>query len=99
MKTDSSHLTTTREVIEALGGTAAVAKLTHRSYPAAWNWNKKAAFPEDTVLDINDALAEKGLSADPSLWPKATRNLVSKKCREIFAGEKNSNNHAEHGNR
>ena len=65
---EASILTTTKEVVTALGGTKAVALLTSRKYTAAANWSQKPTFPSNTFLQINGALAAKGLSADPALW-------------------------------
>lgn len=61
-------LSTTIEVMDALGGTSAVAKLTGRTYAAAFNWRKAKRFPTNTFLVINSALAKKGKSAPKMLW-------------------------------
>lgn len=63
-----SHLTTTNEVIDALGGLAIVAEITGRKTGAAWNWQKFETFPADTFLAMTTALAERGHDAPPSLW-------------------------------
>lgn len=60
-------LDTTKAVIDALGGTKAVAELTGRKYTAAHNW-RSSRFPANTYRAITIALEEKGLSAPPSLW-------------------------------
>lgn len=60
-------LETTKAVIDALGGTAAVAELTGRKYTAAHNW-RKSRFPSNTYLTITEALEAKGKTAPPSLW-------------------------------
>ena len=61
-------LTTTNQVIDALGGVEAIASLTGRSYDAAWNWTRSDTFPANTFLVVTAALKERGLEAPPSLW-------------------------------
>lgn len=63
-----ASLTTTIDVIKALGGTEAVAKLTGRKYSAAFNWRKFETFPPDTFLVMTKALADAGHTAPPTLW-------------------------------
>jgi hypothetical protein len=63
----SKMLHSTVDVIEALGGTKAVAELTGRTYPAAFNW-RYSKFPANTYLAIQSALKERGLEAPPELW-------------------------------
>ena len=62
------RLETTKEVIDAIGGTSAAAKLTGRSYNAAHNWRKFSTFPANTYLTMTAALDERGHTAPPSLW-------------------------------
>lgn len=62
------QLRTTSEVIEALGGIAAVAALTGRKYTAAHNWLGFEKFPSNTYVALTDALAAKGKTAPASLW-------------------------------
>jgi hypothetical protein len=62
------QLSTTIAVIEALGGTSAVAALTGRTYPAAFNWRSAETFPSNTYVKMTNALEDKGMSAPPSLW-------------------------------
>jgi hypothetical protein len=62
------QLSTTREVMEALGGTSAVAKLTGRTYPAAFNWLDFKTFPSNTYVAMTTALAAQGKTAPASLW-------------------------------
>lgn len=64
-------LSTTVDVIEALGGTSVVAELTGRTYPAAFNWRRFDKFPANTFVVMNRALAAKGKSAPASLWGMA----------------------------
>jgi len=63
-----NRLSSTTEVMDALGGTSAVAKLTGRKVSAASNWHSFAAFPANTFLVMQAALGAKGLEAPASLW-------------------------------
>jgi len=67
----ASELTTTNEVIKALGGVKAVASLTNRTAGAAWNWTTFPTFPSDTYVVMQEELAKLGHSAPPSLWRMA----------------------------
>ena len=62
------ELLTTAEVMEALGGIGFVAKLTGRTYGAAFNWKGFAKFPSDTFLVMQGALRAAGFVAPASLW-------------------------------
>ena len=61
-------LTNTSDVIDRLGGTSEVAKLTGKAQSAVCNWRKRGAFPADTFLIIGQALQELSCSAPPLLW-------------------------------
>jgi hypothetical protein len=61
-------LQTTSEVIQALGGTAKVAKLTGRSMQAVSNWKDRGFFTASVYLAITDALARENMCANPALW-------------------------------
>lgn len=61
-------LRTTSDVIAALDGIQAVVTLTGRSTQAVWNWKNRGVFPAWTYLALTRALAEKNLTADPSLF-------------------------------
>lgn len=65
---DPENLNTTAEVMEALGGTAAVAELTGRQVSAASNWLKFPTFPSNTYVAMKAALTLKGKTAPDSLW-------------------------------
>jgi hypothetical protein len=61
-------LTSIEEVIDALGGTKAVAELTKRSSPSAVpNW-KTRKFPPNTYAIMKAALQAQGADAPDSLW-------------------------------
>jgi hypothetical protein len=62
------ELHTTSEIMDALGGTQAVADLTGRKYSAAFNWRTIGAFPANTYVVLWTALHERGYSAHPRLW-------------------------------
>jgi hypothetical protein len=74
MRSEPIILTTTREVVTALGGTKAVAGLTGRKYSAASNWllESKGQFPPNTYVAMTSALALMGKSAPASLWGMKT---------------------------
>lgn len=59
---------TTGEVIEALGGTAAVARLLGRSMTVVSNWKAGGCFPSNTYVVFQTALARAGMTAPDSLW-------------------------------
>ncbi|MFO0236941.1 MAG: hypothetical protein ACK53Z_02875 [Betaproteobacteria bacterium] len=68
---------TPQQIIDLLGGTSAVARMTERSAQAVSNWRSRG-LPSDVFLIMADALKAKGIEADPSLWgilqpPRATQ--------------------------
>jgi hypothetical protein len=65
------ELTTTREVIQKLGGVRAVAELTRREYDTALKWNTQKSFPSNTYIVMTTALRDQGFSAPLSLWRMA----------------------------
>lgn len=65
------RLTTAGEVMEALGGVSEVARLTRRTYKAAFQWRYLPTFPANTYIVMTEALGQRGLSAPPSLWGMA----------------------------
>jgi hypothetical protein len=71
------ELTTTAEVMDALGGTHAVAAMTCRKYGTAWNWRGFDTFPPDTYVVMKEALAAKELTAPSSLWRMVEGNPLS----------------------
>ena len=62
------ELASAADVIEALGGISAVAKLTKSGYRAAANWKSFNAFPPRTYVAMKIALTRLGHSAPPELW-------------------------------
>lgn len=74
-------LTTTRDVMEKLGDTAAVARMTGRKLSAASNWKNFDAFPPDTFLVMQTELRRLGIEAPASLWgmvePAAEQRVAS----------------------
>ena len=62
-------LSTTREVIDALGGNRAVAEITGCTPKAVSNWRKQTRFPAHTYIAISEALRRGGLTVAPKLWP------------------------------
>lgn len=69
------ELSTTADVIEALGGVGSVAALTGRKYGAAFNWKGFVKFPADTFVVMQDALQAGGCTAPASLWGMVTAPL------------------------
>lgn len=70
------ELQSTKAVIDALGGTKAVAELTGRKYNAAFNW-RSSKFPSNTYLTIQTALRERDKVAPASLWGMTEPEQVS----------------------
>lgn len=77
------HLTTTADVIEALGGIEAVAKSTGRTYTAVSNWRVWNRFPPRTFLLLSDALREKGLTVSVLLWGFDEPHSIKRDSSEI----------------
>ena len=65
---DSRALSSTVEVMQALGGIGAVAELTGSGYSAAENWSRSETFPARFFLVMWLELLARGFSAPPSLW-------------------------------
>ena len=62
-------LTTTAEVIDALGGNQPVQELTAAKWPqTVSNWRGFETFPSHTYVVMTEALARLGKSAPASLW-------------------------------
>jgi hypothetical protein len=71
---------TATEIIDALGGTSAVADLTGSSATAVSNWRAVNRLPSNTYLVIKDALARLGRAAPDHLW--SMREPPAKRKRE-----------------
>jgi hypothetical protein len=70
-----NQLRSTDDVIDALGGTNAVAGLTGRGAPGVSNWRVRGYFPPRTYLAMTQALMAKGLVAPAWLWEQEPRPL------------------------
>ena len=77
------RFSSTSEVIEALGGVAAVGRLTGRKLTAVSNWHKFEHFPANTYLRMIAALHDRGLHAPAWLWSMEPRPDVADISRSI----------------
>ena len=76
------QLHSTSEVIQALGGAAAVADLTGRDYKSVNRWQSSSKrFPSATYVMIQSALVAAGMSAPAALWGMTPSAQPSKKAR------------------
>jgi hypothetical protein len=73
------NLQSTIEVIEQLGGTAEVARLTSTTSKAVSNWRVFDRFPANTYLLIQAELARRGKSAPDHLWSMREPPAVTRK--------------------
>lgn len=62
------ELQTAGEVIDALGGTAATARLTARKDQHVSNWRAYGRLPSETFLILKAELEKRDLRAPPSIW-------------------------------
>lgn len=62
------ELSTTSQVLDALGGNGAVAEITGSTTKAVWNWRGFNTFPSNTYVAMTEALLAKGKTAPASLW-------------------------------
>lgn len=81
------HLHTSTEIIDALGGTQAVADLLGAKYTAVFNWRTFGALPANTYVTLLGALEKNGCTASPRLWgmrePEGgTSTILSSASRE-----------------
>jgi hypothetical protein len=65
-------LTTTNEIIDALGGNGPVALITSTTAKAVSNWRGQETFPSNTYLVLQDALSLQNLTAPDELWAMRT---------------------------
>jgi hypothetical protein len=70
-------LSTTAQVMDALGGISAVAELTGSRYKAAANWKAFDTFPAKHFLVMTRELKRRGKVAPPSLWGMTEAERVS----------------------
>jgi hypothetical protein len=63
-----TELTTTRQVIDALGGTKAVADLLGCKMQRVTNWKRARAFPFGADEALKPELGRRGLAVSPALW-------------------------------
>jgi hypothetical protein len=75
----TTELHTATDVIQALGGSTAVSRLTGRRISAVSNWKSFQRFPANTFIIMKDALRERGLGAPDWLWGMNARPVA---CRE-----------------
>lgn len=61
-------LRTSTEIIDQLGGTAEVSRLTGKRMQNVSRWKGENRFPPDTYLCMTQALEERGHRAPVSLW-------------------------------
>jgi hypothetical protein len=69
---ESRTLKSCSEVMGALGGAVAVARLTGARYGTVWPWEKASTFPSRYFLVMTWALRRKRLRAPASLWGMVT---------------------------
>lgn len=62
------EISSTSEVMDALGGNGAVAELTGSKNKAVWNWRGSETFPSNTYVVMTEALRAIGKTAPASLW-------------------------------
>jgi hypothetical protein len=78
-----TNLQSTSAIIDELGGTAEVARLTSTTYKAVGNWKSFDRFPANTYLIIQAELSRRGKSAPDRLW--AMREPAPAKRRKVSA--------------
>lgn len=61
-------LTSASDVIDALDGTTAVARLTHRKPQHVTNWRASGRLPPATFLILSGELKNRGKTAPSALW-------------------------------
>lgn len=65
---DAQPVVSAKAVINALGGTAAVAKLTGAPQQAVTNWKRRNKLPATTVMVLRTELQRIGIDAPLALW-------------------------------
>ena len=74
-----TSIETTTEIIDALGGNVAVARLTSSTAKAVSNWRGFGKFPANTFLIIKAELMRLGASAPDHLWSMREPPAVRRK--------------------
>lgn len=87
-RSDSRCLTTTTEVVRALGGIRPVSLLTGSSYKATENWSRAKTFPSRYFLVMSHALEKKRMTAPPELWGMVTPEQRKDALRDLIAAQK-----------
>jgi hypothetical protein len=64
----ATQLETVGEVVDALGGTGAVADMVNNTDAAVSNWRSAGRFPANTYILIRGELKKIGRRAPDSLW-------------------------------
>ncbi len=67
----AKEVQTASEVIDAVGGTGATARLTNKSNQAVSNWRATGKLPADTFYALTTELERLDIAAPPSIWGMA----------------------------
>jgi hypothetical protein len=73
----ATEVQTASEVIDALGGTGATARLTSKSNQAVSNWRATGKLPADTYYALNGELEKLGIAAPPTIWGMAGAERIA----------------------
>lgn len=73
-------LITTAAIIDALGGSTAVAQLTGALPTAVANWKAAGVFPSNTFILIKSELLRHGCTAPDELWSMRGHPSVKRKA-------------------
>jgi hypothetical protein len=71
------QLSSSKDVVDALGGIAAVAAMTGRGYSAIAMWRMSGVMPANTYVLLKKELRSRGLSAPDSLWGMTEKETTS----------------------
>ncbi len=82
-----THLLKPTQAIDALGGTASVARLMGVSKQVVSNWRGMERFPAYTYPNLKSALEERGIEAPTELWrfeqPKFQRRKAANGTKQV----------------
>lgn len=87
-RSDSRCLTTTTDVVKALGGIRPVSVLTGSTYKATENWSRAKTFPSRYFLVMTHALEKRRLAAPPELWGMVTPEQRKQALQDLIAAQK-----------